>query len=225
MASIKCGNCKATHGSANEVRECYATKGGNTKVGFKSTARKCNVDKDNLRGFEAKGTPYVPAATTPQWAKANMDTEWSKGKAEFAAREAEQEAEAFMAKMERDQELAGARTVRVAKGRVMVTTVPDGRYAIEEADGTVKFYKVNHGKADGRWAGWVFVDAMASDELWAIKNADRKVAILAAIGNDLEGAMALYGREIGKCGHCGRKLTSEWRKRGIGPICAQKMGW
>ena len=30
----------------------------------------------------------------------------------------------------------------------------------------------------------------------------------------------------GSCGHCGRTLTNEEsRARGIGPICAGKMGW
>jgi hypothetical protein len=118
----------------------------------------------------------------------------------------------------------GAQRVKLGRDAYAWTTVPDGRYAIEE-DGEVLFFKVAHGKPEGRWAGWVFIDAQASDELWAIKNPDRKLSILAAIGNDIPAAMALYGIELGKCGHCGRTLTSEWRKRGIGPICASKMGW
>jgi hypothetical protein len=38
-------------------------------------------------------------------------------------------------------------------------------------------------------------------------------------------AQALYGREIGRCGVCGRHLTDEvTRKRGIGNDCASKLG-
>jgi hypothetical protein len=226
MASIKCGNCKATHGSAMAVRECYATKGGNTKVGFKSLAPvpAARMAKEDLRSpYETMGVAYQPkpTVTTPRWAKDNMNTDW---KAEHAAREHEQEAAAYMAKMERDQDTGNGEFAARSTAPAKPAAVPNGRYALLE-DGVVKFYKVNHGKEGGKWAGYVFVDAMASDDLHAIRNRARREAILRAIGADVKGAMALYGVEIGKCGHCGRKLTSEWRKHGIGPVCAEKMGF
>lgn len=205
MASIKCGNCEGTHGSAMQVRECYATKGGNTKVGFKSTAP-------------------IPAQalTTTKWAKANVDTDWSQGKANFAAREAEQERAAFMAKEDLRSKYETKGTPRVVSAPT--DKVPAGRYAILE-EGVVKFYRVTHGKEGGRWAGYTFVEAQASDDHWPVKNSARRNTILRAIGADVAAAMALYGMELGKCGHCGRTLTSEWRKKGIGPVCAQKMGF
>lgn len=214
MASIKCGNCKDTHSSANQVRECYATKGGNTKVGFKSTARRDNARdeaiKNTLRStYETKGTPRQ---STTQWAKANMDTDW---KAEHAAREAQEEAAAYVAKMERDLELAKIQRAPVA--------VPKGRYAIH-ADGKVKFYKVDRPE-NGKWKGYVFVSVQASDETYSVRNKEARERILAEIGKDVAGAMALYGMELGKCGHCNRTLTSEWRKKGIGPVCAKNMGF
>lgn len=38
-------------------------------------------------------------------------------------------------------------------------------------------------------------------------------------------AAKVYGQETGICCVCNATLKSEWRLRGIGPICAEKMGW
>jgi hypothetical protein len=92
------------------------------------------------------------------------------------------------------------------------------RYALREGDGTVKFYRVRPGYKPG----FFFVDVQASDEFHSIRNYGAKTAILARIANDPDAALALYGQELGSCGHCGRKLTSEYRKLGIGPVCINK---
>lgn len=102
--------------------------------------------------------------------------------------------------------------------------VPAGRYALRQEDDTVKFYKVEHGKAGTRWDGYTFLKAMASDDLYPIRNGEERKRILSTIGADVKAAFALYGQEIGRCGHCNRTLTSEWRNIGIGPICSQGMG-
>jgi Family of unknown function (DUF6011) len=97
------------------------------------------------------------------------------------------------------------------------------RYALRDEFGVVKFYQVDR-PTEGKYAGWTFLDAVASDDTYPIKGASKR-AILARIAADPEAAMRLYGAEIGRCGHCGRTLTSEWRLRGIGPKCAAKLGW
>lgn len=43
--------------------------------------------------------------------------------------------------------------------------------------------------------------------------------------NDPKSAAEAYGQETGICCVCNATLTSEWRLRGIGPICAKKFGW
>ncbi len=100
--------------------------------------------------------------------------------------------------------------------------VPAGRYAIRGTDGEVKFYVIDHGKPGTQWEGRVFVSAQASDELHPIRNHSTRVGILAGISVDVMAARKLYGQELGVCGDCGRTLTSEWRKVGIGPKCSQK---
>ena len=102
-----------------------------------------------------------------------------------------------------------------------VERVAEGRYALD-VDGVVKFYRVEHGRAGSKWDGCTFLSAQASDELHPIRNRQHREAILALIAADETEALARYGREVGKCGRCGRTLTSEWRQRGIGPVCAAK---
>lgn len=91
-------------------------------------------------------------------------------------------------------------------------------YALTDQDGTVKFYRVKRGYKEG----FYFVDAQASDDYYPIRNRAHREEILSEIAKDIEGALALYGREVGRCGRCGRTLTSEYRKLGIGPVCIDK---
>lgn len=104
------------------------------------------------------------------------------------------------------------------------TDVPAGRYAVDTEEGHLGFYRVDR-PTEGRWAGYTFVKVQASDELHPVRGQAAK-AILAKIAVDPQAAMLRYGQEIGSCGHCGRTLTNEAsRERGIGPVCADKLGW
>lgn len=104
--------------------------------------------------------------------------------------------------------------------------VPEGRYAVDGDDGNLKFYHVDR-PTEGRWAGYVFVKVQAGDEYHGVKSRAARETVLAKIAEaGIEAAMLRYGREIGKCGHCGRTLTNpESREAGIGPICRGKMGF
>jgi hypothetical protein len=95
--------------------------------------------------------------------------------------------------------------------------VADGRYAVEE-DGVLKFFKVKNGHRPG----FVFLNVQASDDWHAVRNVARIRAIVALIAVDVKAAMIRYGQELGECGRCGRTLTSEYRKLGLGPICIDK---
>lgn len=116
---------------------------------------------------------------------------------------------------------------------------PPGRYAIlDEAEDpvaysyvdrqdlvkprerSVRFFKID-APDEGRWKGYVFVSRQASDDLYPIKHPSDKARIINRIIQDgWKECLLLYGREIGKCGHCGRTLTNdESRAYGIGPVC------
>jgi hypothetical protein len=103
--------------------------------------------------------------------------------------------------------------------------VPAGRYAVTGNDGQTVFVKVDT-SIEGQWAGRIFVKVQAGDELHRTSRpaADALLGKIAADG--VKEAMLRYGREIGSCGHCGRTLTNEEsRSIGVGPVCADKLGW
>lgn len=112
--------------------------------------------------------------------------------------------------------------------RPSADVVPAGRYAIDTEDGAVNataFYKVDR-PTEGRWAGYVFVKLMLSDEEQRMSRAagDAVLRKIAAVG--AAAASARYGHEIGECGVCGRTLTNDVsREYGIGPDCRKKMDW
>lgn len=106
--------------------------------------------------------------------------------------------------------------------------VPAGRYAVATNDGAVNelaFYKVDR-PTEGRWAGYVFVKLMLSDEEQRMSR-DASLAIMLKIAEaGAEAASLAYGLHIGECGVCGRTLTNDdSRARGIGPKCAANLGW
>jgi hypothetical protein len=53
---------------------------------------------------------------------------------------------------------------------------------------------------------------------------EQSAQVLAFVANPAEAAK-VYGQETGVCCICNATLRSEWRLRGIGPICAEKFGW
>ena len=125
--------------------------------------------------------------------------------------------------VERRDRKAAAAAERRANAAATLRGVPAGRYAVD-VDGKLGFFRVDQ-PTEGRWAGYTFVKQMASDMEYPVRG-DRKDLVLSAIANAPQAASIRYGREIGACGVCGRTLTDEGsRARGIGPICADKMGW
>ncbi len=111
--------------------------------------------------------------------------------------------------------------------------IPDGLYAVPDGDTRLKV-RISVPDA-GKWAGWVFVTDGAEygdrqrygsqrpgEDCYRGKIADQ----LAAIAADPNTASRAYGRLVGKCGVCGRKLEDKASvAAGIGPVCARKRGW
>lgn len=93
--------------------------------------------------------------------------------------------------------------------------VKEGRYAIDsEADtaaGT-RFYRVLDGA--------LYVIAGPDEHKLPKAAWDSIIAAIKAQG--IEESARRYGREVGECCVCGRRLTSKWRQEGIGPVCADK---
>lgn len=203
---IKCGNCKHYHESVAAVKACYTgAKVESTEPAARpynqSSPQASQKQKDFLRKlFTERGRPDV-------WID-NRIAGLSMGQASDLISATLQTPKA---------------TQTVAAPKLLAPKVPSGRYAID-VDGVVKFFKVDC-PTEGQWAGRTFVKIQASDELHPVRGEAAK-AVLILIAKDPKAASLLYGRELGHCGICGRTLTDEdSRARGIGPICAEKVGW
>ena len=109
-----------------------------------------------------------------------------------------------------------------------VAEVPAGRYAVDTNNGAVNelaFYKVDR-PTGGRWAGYVFVKHIVGGDEQRLSRAAGAAVLDKIAAAGAEAASARYGHEIGECGVCGRRLTNDdSRARGIGPVCAENMGW
>lgn len=237
MASITCGACKGTHPDVNMVRNCYgkvqAAKANTTPKWAKSHQRSFGAN-------EARRTvtrPAVRLATDPQISYiADLMVElgnYDSTKADYVEamnKSRQQGGLTFALASETIDSLKGqvhdkrtreAQAPAPSANRNNLPDVPAGRYAVEE-DGTLKFFRVDR-PTEGRWAGRTFLKIQASDDLYNVRDPQRKFAILLAIAEDPRAASVRYGRELGKCGVCGKVLTDETsRANGIGPVCAAK---
>lgn len=205
MASITCGNCKNTHGSVREVRECYG-------IAQPSPSQQAAQPVSAPPATE-KQIAFLTklCEERPMWADVeNLHVDVI---AKLSKRDASAKIEEALA--------VPAETKSSSGGYDAFPEIKAGRYAID-IDGTVKFYKVDR-PTEGRWKGRTFVKVQASDELHQIRSKDAINAILKAIVDQgVNESLARYGQLLGSCGVCGRTLTDETsRELGIGPVCRE----
>lgn len=113
-----------------------------------------------------------------------------------------------------------------------LSKLPAGRYAVPGGNTRLKVQVSK--PVSGSWKGFIFVSdgaAYGSARRYG-KQAPGKGYEgmirdeLRTIAADPEAASAAYGKLTGHCGVCGRVLENEESvARGIGPICAGRMGW
>ena len=77
------------------------------------------------------------------------------------------------------------------------------QYFAVEMDGKPHFFKVKPGYKAGVW----FVEEQVSDDLYPVRQGERRGRILGLIFKDADKARALYGKLISRCSRCNRTLT------------------
>lgn len=98
--------------------------------------------------------------------------------------------------------------------------VPAGRYAIENADGELRFYN-NWASRDGKRMKLYILHGpdqtgLTHHHMLQILNKIKDVGV--------RSCAIRYGFEIGSCSNCGRRLTNRIsRELGIGPVCGGRM--
>jgi hypothetical protein len=114
-----------------------------------------------------------------------------------------------------------------------LSSVPQGFYAVPNGATRLKIM-IDRPTPPSKWSGFIFVSDGA--EYGQQKKYGRQAPgklytgeikeALRAIIADPKAASAAYGKLVGRCGVCGRKLEDEASvERGIGPVCMGKMGW
>jgi hypothetical protein len=113
----------------------------------------------------------------------------------------------------------------------MLQLLEDGRYAARLQDGAPwVFFRVSRPKR-GNNSGSLKIQTQHGDMLRTVMvvrpngqvyitgyKATFEDQLMAVITDRISAAIA-YGREIGQCCRCGKQLTSDWKKYGIGPEC------
>lgn len=97
--------------------------------------------------------------------------------------------------------------------------VPAGRYAVDNDEGELRFYRVYISKS-----GFIKVYVLHGPDASEVPFR-AAMGILRKIEKDgVEKAAIRYGTEIGACSNCGRRLTNRIsRELGIGPVCGGRM--
>lgn len=120
----------------------------------------------------------------------------------------------------------------VDPGSLDLSKIPSGMYAVP--DGNTRLKVCIAKPHQGKWAGWIFVSDGATygqNQRYGAQKPDGRYqgqirSQLALIAHDPAAASAAYGKLTGRCGICGRPLENEESvARGIGPVCAGRLGW
>jgi hypothetical protein len=128
------------------------------------------------------------------------------------------------------------------------STIADGTYTVEFGDGTYRTLRIKTQEPEAafmpgkriasylngpdNWANYQSFAFVNDDNTFAVwKKHQSASTVISALAVLLSGKEAMvnglraYGMASGKCGICGRKLTTpESIKRGIGPDCAARLG-
>lgn len=117
----------------------------------------------------------------------------------------------------------------------LMPQVPDGYYAVQrDTSAQMVFMRLSQVKVDSRsrLAGCRKVQTIHGPNLelaWALFPDGRarsytrlpiEESLLLLLAN-YQAAAKRYAKEIGKCARCNTRLTSDWRKHGIGPECVK----
>lgn len=122
----------------------------------------------------------------------------------------------------------------------LIQSIPDGYFAVQlDEDSTMWFLRFGTVKNKAsRMNGWRVIQSLHgpdSTPRYSIPTGSDRVieyggrgqyedAVLLVVA-DFKGATLRYAREIGKCGRCNARLTSDYRKLGVGPECIKHWGW
>lgn len=227
--SVLCGLCKHYHANIDEVRACFA-----------------GVHAPSVPTPPTTPQPVAPQPRMPAWAmdpatpkqldylRSLLDekdwgcAELPDGVSETCMNVCDDKT---IGKKEASDAIEALRKIprKMPEGgdpSVSYESVPEGRYALIEEDGTVAFYKVDR-PTEGKWSGRIFVKLITGG-VGRWQEHRRKVAdILPRIEKmGARESAALFGLKVRHCGRCMSPLSKlQSRAAGYGEHCAGLLGW
>jgi hypothetical protein len=237
------GQCFRCRGAGKRVFKTSAAD--RAKASVKRADRKARIEQEGLEAWKAANPAEFAwlEATAPRWDLAQsllngLKQYGSLTEKQLAivttgmARDAQRAAE-------RKQKVAGAPIADMA-GVDRLKAAFDAAVAYSAAKGLKKSPKITIGgmvispaKAASKNPGALYVKEngtylgkVAEGRFFASRECApaRQAKVMEFIANPKQ-ASEVYGQETGTCCICNATLTSEWKLRGIGPICAEKFGW
>jgi hypothetical protein len=163
------------------------------------------------------------AEIDPADREAALAAEREEARARVAAEQAERQAREQARQVVRAEAIALSRDL-FARAGVAGQSKPDLHLAIDNVTGSndLDFFRVV--RISFEVPAVYRIIGGHNDQHLAHEDAVKVLERIACTEN-IAGAMAAYGREIGRCGRCHRTLTDEdSRAAGLGPDCASKMG-
>ena len=241
-----CGNCKSDHPTTADVRACYA---GSLQLLDRPLSGPSEVEPvwpaTTPRG---ERTP-VPAEFTGNASLARVDRVTEKQLSylntllderpafrdvenlhpEVLERLSKRDASALISRVkETPKESAAKRAGSSTSLNDVLANVPDCYVAMPSRTGNndLDFFRVgtNQGQMDPSKKGWRRVQRIVGGQPPISMRIGEMMPVAKEIAawspTELKEAQVLFGREIGRCGVCGKTLTDETsRALGIGPVC------
>lgn len=211
-------------------------------------ARKARVELEGIEAFKATNQAAYEwlVATAPRW---DLAASLLAGLHRYGSLTEKQMAIVTKG-IERDAAKAAERAARVTDAPAVDTAGIDRlklafdkarAYAAAKAPGlairnpkiTIGGMTISPAKAESANAGALYVKGggeylgkIMNGKFMAVRACSdaQRDQVLAFVADPAKAAK-VYGQETGVCCVCNATLKSKWRLAGIGPICAEKMGW
>ena len=246
MYAIKCGNCKGTHATVDQVKACYG--GENVKVTTVTKPAAERVGSSNVKGIptNAPREPRngyaadikVEGITPKQETFLNkllderpmfrdVENLWPNNIAKLTKAQASKKIEEVLAVDAEVQKASGGG----GNLNAVLDGIADGYFALpcKTGNNDLDFVRVgtNQGKFNpsdnGKRRVQRFLGGQGPIQISYAEAMLFAKAIAALSDTERSAAKELFGQALGYCGCCGKPLTDqESRAKGIGPVCDGK---
>lgn len=242
------GQCRACNGKGQLEFKTSGAQRAKAKV--QRTERKARKGVEALNAFKAEqpaiydwlvtaGRPGFdfPASMLEAITKYGYLTEKQQAACERLSAKANEDKAATQARIEAAPvaDTAGIDRLKAAFDKAAAYTAAKAKgLTVRNPRITIGGLTISPAKANSKNPGALYVKGADRSYLGKIQHGkfiasrdctpEQQTQVLAFVADPAEAAK-VYGQETGVCCVCNAELRSEWRLKGIGPVCATKFGW